>query len=190
MASRSAPGGALNVTSSTIMRALPSSPAWSLAGARVVDQRGAADHGAGTRHAVVSFYPTICDPFDLHTAEQYKMQTVIELSAYLRAADRAGMTEGEREAVKDFIARNPDAGDEMPGTGGFRKLRWARPGAGKSGGYRLITFFCRLDVPVVLFSVYSKGVKVSLTKAERNALAAFKPELVASLESLTGGRSK
>jgi hypothetical protein len=39
--------------------------------------------------------------------------------------------------LKDFVARNPLAGDEMPGTGGLRKLRWRRAGVGKRGGARV-----------------------------------------------------
>lgn len=62
------------------------------------------------------------------------MHTVVETPAYLQAADAAGMTESERTAVVDMIAANPEAGAIMPGCGGARKLRVARPGKGKSGG--------------------------------------------------------
>ncbi|MCX7304421.1 MAG: hypothetical protein NTV73_08780 [Hyphomicrobiales bacterium] len=36
-------------------------------------------------------------------------------------------------------------GDIMPGTGGARKLRFAGRGKGKSGGYRIITFYADAD---------------------------------------------
>ena len=49
------------------------------------------------------------------------------------------------EAYNDLQAElgiNPDLGDVMPGTGGFRKLRWAdaRRGKGRRGGLRVIYY--------------------------------------------------
>jgi hypothetical protein len=99
------------------------------------------------------------------------MHAVIETNGYLKAADDAGMDEEERSAVVDLIAANPEAGAIMPGCGGARKLRFRKPGTGKSGGYRVITYFAGWDVPVFLLTVFGKGEKDNLTKAERNALA-------------------
>jgi putative transcriptional regulator len=56
------------------------------------------------------------------------MHTVIETAAYLAAAKGAGMSEEERSAVVDIIAADPTSGEIMPGCGGARKLRVARPG--------------------------------------------------------------
>lgn len=48
--------------------------------------------------------------------------TVVELPLFQRQA--AGVwDDAEREAFVDFIARNPEAGDAIPQTGGARKLR-------------------------------------------------------------------
>lgn len=99
------------------------------------------------------------------------MQTVAETSAYLSAADDAGMTEAERLAVIDLLASNPSAGEVMVGTGGCRKLRLAGRGKGKSGGYRVITFFGGEDIPVYLLTVFSKGDRANLSQAERNDLS-------------------
>lgn len=109
------------------------------------------------------------------------MHAVIETAAYLAASDNAGMDDEERTAVVDLIASNPMAGDIMPGCGGARKLRFARPGKGKSGGYRIITYFAGQDIPVFLLTVFSKGEKDNLTKAERNQLAALTKYLRPSL---------
>lgn len=109
------------------------------------------------------------------------MQTVIETNAYLSAAKDAGMGEEERSAVVDFIASNPEAGEIMPGCGGARKLRFAKPGKGKSGGYRIITYFAGDDVPVFLLTVFGKGEKASLSQGERNALAALTKTLKSTL---------
>jgi hypothetical protein len=99
------------------------------------------------------------------------MHTVIETNAYLKAADDAGMDEEERNAVVDLVAADPEAGAIMPGCGGARKLRVRRPGTGKSGGYRVITYYGGAELPLFLLTVFGKGEKDNLTKAERNALA-------------------
>jgi hypothetical protein len=59
----------------------------------------------------------------------------------------------------------------MQGTGGCRKIRLAGRGKGKSGGYRIIFAFGGVGIPVFLLTVFGKGEKDNLTKAERNDLA-------------------
>lgn len=88
------------------------------------------------------------------------------------------MSSAERLAVVGFIAAHPDAGDPIPGAGGARKLRWRRPGTGKSGGYRIITFYSGPAIPVFLLNVFAKGDKVNLSAAERNELRLVLSELV------------
>lgn len=80
------------------------------------------------------------------------------------------MTGDERRAVVDRIAVDPTAGDMMQGSGGCRKVRIAKRGKGKSGGYRVITAYGGDDIPVFLLTVFAKGERVNLTKAERNSL--------------------
>jgi hypothetical protein len=109
------------------------------------------------------------------------MHTIIETAAYLTAASDAGMTDEERNAVVDVLAANPTAGDIMPGCGGARKLRVAKPGKGKSGGYRVISHFGGDDVPVFLLTVFGKNERANLTKAERNGLAIMTKRLAGSL---------
>lgn len=98
------------------------------------------------------------------------MQTVVETPEYLSAAKKAGMTDIEREYAVTFLASNPDAGDVMPGTGGCRKVRIAKEGKGKSGGYRVITYYSTADQPVFLLTVISKGQQANLTEAQKNEL--------------------
>jgi len=106
------------------------------------------------------------------------MHTVIETPAYLADARASGLTETEREAIVEMIASNPQAGDEIGGTGGARKVRVAGRGKGKSGGYRVITFYSGKDVPVFLLAIYSKGEKANLSKSERNELKSILGEIV------------
>jgi hypothetical protein len=98
------------------------------------------------------------------------MHCVTETHAFKRAASEAGMDEDEVARLKNFLAANPDAGDLIQGSGGARKLRFAKPGKGKSGGFRVITYYAADDIPVFLMDVYAKGEKISLTAKEKAAL--------------------
>ena len=109
------------------------------------------------------------------------VHTVVETPAYLAAAADAGMTDDEMKAAVDLIAGNPSAGDIMQGAGGWRKVRVAGKGRGKSGGYRVITYYATAEVPVFLLTVFSKGDRASLTKGERNALGVLSKRLTDSL---------
>jgi len=115
-----------------------------------------------------------------HTAVPYRlaMHTVIETPTYLADVKASRLTETEREAIVEMIASNPQAGDEIGGTGGARKVRVAGRGKGKSGGYRVITFYSGKDVPVFLLTIYSKGEKANLTKSERNELKSILGDIV------------
>lgn len=106
----------------------------------------------------------------IELAEEVVVHSVVETPDYLADAKEAGITEAEREKIVATLAANPTAGDEIPGTGGARKLRFAGRGKGKSGGYRVITFYSGTDVPVFLLNVFAKGDRVDLSQADRNEL--------------------
>jgi hypothetical protein len=67
------------------------------------------------------------------------MLTVIELPGYIKDADRL-LDRSEQNKV-EYLAMWPKSGVVIKGTGGIRKLRWARPGSGKRGGVRVIYFY-------------------------------------------------
>jgi hypothetical protein len=79
----------------------------------------------------------------------------------------------EHAAFISFIARNPEAGDIIPETGGVRKLRWSRTGSGKRGGVRVIYFFHRPDAPLYLLLVYAKARQTDLTPDEKRRVSAL-----------------
>jgi hypothetical protein len=114
------------------------------------------------------------------------MQTIIETPAYLSDAKALGLTDAERTAIVDYIAQHPSAGEVMSGTGGARKVRFGGRGKGKSGGYRVITFYSGEDIPVFLLNIFAKGEKVNLTRAEQNELRAILTDVVAAYRG--GGR--
>lgn len=82
------------------------------------------------------------------------------------------MSEEDIEDFVDYVAENPEAGDEITGTGGCRKVRFSIRGnnKGKSGGVRTITFYTGQNLPVFLITVFGKSQKVNLSKSERNQL--------------------
>ena len=98
------------------------------------------------------------------------MQSIIETPDYLSDAKALGLTETEREDIVIWIAAHADAGDVIEGTGGARKIRFAGKGKGKSGGYRVITFYSGTDIPVFLLNVFAKNEKTDLTPKERNTM--------------------
>jgi hypothetical protein len=107
------------------------------------------------------------------------VQVVVETASFT-AAESAGLSGGDVSRIVDYFARRPDAGDLIPGTGGARKVRFAGRGKGKSGGYRVITFYSGADLPVFLLTVFSKGERTDLTRSERNTLAQLTKALVDS----------
>ena len=89
------------------------------------------------------------------------MQTVAETPTFSRQADKLFSEDEKHELINHrlfpsllpwglfppfsppafFLAENPLAGDEIPGTGGVRKLRFAPSGRGKRGGARVIYYY-------------------------------------------------
>jgi hypothetical protein len=66
----------------------------------------------------------------------------VEAPAFTRhVSDYLG--DDEYQALQNQLAANPEVGDLMPGTGGFRKLRWTDPRRrkGKRGGLRIIYYY-------------------------------------------------
>jgi len=72
-------------------------------------------------------------------------------------------------ALVDYLARNPLAGDLIPGTGGVRKVRWALEGRGKRGGARIIYYFHNPRVPLFALAMYAKNERADLSAADRDS---------------------
>jgi hypothetical protein len=98
------------------------------------------------------------------------MHAVIETPRFLASASREGLDDEERETIVMFIAAHPTVGDLIPGTGGARKVRFAGRGKGKSGGYRIITYFVGEETPVFLLDIYGKGRRSDISMTEKHAI--------------------
>jgi hypothetical protein len=76
-----------------------------------------------------------------------------------RETFRVILTDDQYARLQRWLAENPEAGDLMPGTGGFRKLRWAHPerGKGRRGGLRIIYYLFRADQQIWLMTLDDKN---------------------------------
>ena len=72
-----------------------------------------------------------------------------------------------------MVSTDPECGEVIQGTGGFRKVRVGRGGMGKRGGARVIYILRNGSFPIFLMTAYAKNGKDNLTKAERNELSAM-----------------
>ena len=54
-----------------------------------------------------------------------QVQTVVETPTFIRGAERL-LSDEEHAALIVWLARHPESGDEIVGTGGVRKARFAR----------------------------------------------------------------
>lgn len=97
--------------------------------------------------------------------------TVAETATFVRDAERQRLPSQARQDIVESVARNPTQGDEIQGSGGIRKVRFAGRGKGKSGGYRALVAYLGTHMPVYLLALLSKGERANFTAAE---IAAFK----------------
>lgn len=108
------------------------------------------------------------------------LHTVAYTAGFLAQAKADGMTEAEMEAMERMLAANPEAGEMIVGSGGCRKVRIAGRGRGKSGGYRVVTFFAHGGLPVYLVAMLSKGGRGTFSAAEVAAMATMAKRIVAA----------
>lgn len=92
------------------------------------------------------------------------LYTIAETPVFTRYAAEI-WSEEERGAFCAWLAAHPEAGDVIPGSGGFRKVRWTRPGSGKRGGARVIYYFRPAEAKIWLLIVYTKSKFDSLPTA-------------------------
>lgn len=97
--------------------------------------------------------------------------TVVEHAHYLRKAQKL-LTSGQMDEVAGMVAADPQLGEIVRGTGGFRKFRYAGvKNKGKSGGMRVVHLFVANDGEIHIIDIFEKSEKENLTKVERNELA-------------------
>lgn len=92
------------------------------------------------------------------------------------------LTDESYRQLQKTLLESPELGDVMPGTGGFRKIRWedSRRGKGKRGGLRVIYYYLTADHQIWFFTLYGKDEALDLTADEKKLLKkAIQVELTA-----------
>ena len=117
------------------------------------------------------------------TIEPYPVPDFFAAKSFEAAWASAGLGPDDLTRLYVEIAADPEAAPVIAGTGGLRKLRFALPGGGKSGGVR-VCYAAYLPRAVLLFAVYAKGQQATLSATEKMAAAKF----LAAFERATAAR--
>jgi mRNA-degrading endonuclease RelE of RelBE toxin-antitoxin system len=108
---------------------------------------------------------------------EYSPVTVAETVSFRRKVGQL-LSENEKDELFAYLSMHPSAGVLIKGTGGIRKLRWARSGRGKSGGVRVIYYFHSQEMPLYLLTLFGKNEKANITKEEKIILSRMVRKLV------------
>jgi hypothetical protein len=79
---------------------------------------------------------------------------IVELLNYMKDADEFFEVE-ENEALKSFLAFNPESGNVLDGTGGVRVLQWRAKKAGRNA--RVVYYFRDLNMPLYILALYKRA---------------------------------
>ncbi|HCK6978074.1 TPA: type II toxin-antitoxin system RelE/ParE family toxin [Klebsiella oxytoca] len=97
------------------------------------------------------------------------MFTFIELKGFSKRR-QALLPDDEFRAFQEILINDPEAGDTISGTGGFRKIRWSRPGTGKRGGVRVIYYNVMIKGRIYLALIYPKNEQDELSQEQKKML--------------------
>ena len=67
------------------------------------------------------------------------------------------LTDEEYLKLQGELIQNSEAGTVVRDSGGVRKLRWAAPGRGKRGGYRVIYYVRRSKKIIWMLTIFPKS---------------------------------
>ena len=116
-------------------------------------------------------------------AESYVIE-IVQVDGFERQVRKLLTVEG-LTGLMTYLARNPEAGDVIPGTNGVRKLRWGMEGCGKRSGARIIYYYRDLNMPLYLLAIYAKREKIDLTPKEKKMLREMVDTLVSRHGEMT-----
>ena|SRR3989338_182815 len=94
---------------------------------------------------------------------------IIETSVFTRQI-LVLLSDGEYRKLQVVLANRPDVGALIRGSGGLRKVRWALPGKGKSGGAWIIYYWAVKQDQLLLLFAYPKSVQGDLSPAQLRVL--------------------
>lgn len=116
---------------------------------------------------------------------------IIEAPAFTRYCSKYLNAEEYRELQNELVL-HPEAGDVVPGCGGFRKLRWVDPrrGKGRRGGLRIIYYYFRSDQQIWLVTLYGKNEAIDSSAQQKKVLRSAIETELAARQAARGGRRK
>ncbi len=76
------------------------------------------------------------------------------------------LDDDEYRGLQIALMLRPEQGPVIRGAGGLRKVRWARLGAGKRGGLRVIYYWAPAESVFYMLYVYSKNEQGDLTPGQ------------------------
>ena len=80
------------------------------------------------------------------------------------------LDEEDYRKLQITLMLRPEQGPIIRGSGGFRKVRWAKPGGGKRGGLRVIYYWAPQEHAFFMLYAYSKNDQADLTLAQARLL--------------------
>ena len=91
----------------------------------------------------------------------YEVFSFVETRLFTRLVEEY-LSDEQYVGLQQSLIEDPEAGSVIRGSGGVRKLRWAAPGRGKRGGYRIIYFVRRPKSVIWMLTMYPKNVADSI----------------------------
>jgi hypothetical protein len=93
----------------------------------------------------------------------------VETPIFTKVIDRL-LDHEAYQGLQIALMLRPEQGPVMRGGGGLRKVRWARPGGGKSGGLRVIYYWAPAEEAFYMLYAYAKNEQGDLTPAQTREL--------------------
>ena len=98
-----------------------------------------------------------------------KLLTFCETARFSKRVAKR-LADDDYAKLQRYLAENPDAGPVIEGGGGIRKIRFALPGRGKSGGVRVIYYWSVGRDLILLLDIYAKNEQADLSADQTNRL--------------------
>ena len=97
----------------------------------------------------------------------------VETTVFTRLWEKLGLNDDDLRLLQKQLIKSPSEGELIVGTGGARKIRFALPHKGKSGGARVIYVDVLHDKQIHLLLCYAKAKQENLSPEQKIQLKAI-----------------
>jgi hypothetical protein len=94
---------------------------------------------------------------------------IVETSIFTRQVQKL-LADTEYQQLQLALIERPDLGPIIEGSGGLRKVRWARSGHGKRGGLRVIYYWAASQNRLLMLLIYAKSERDDLSRDQLQIL--------------------